>query len=80
MIMPEATPIATPVESPTLVAVMDMRLHDGMKSVSTVIAVVGGMVVGPMDMFGYGIGTGPTGDGVKQTSGKPRFMPPPIVF
>src|SRR5262245_38987194 len=32
--------------------------------------------VGPIAMLGYEIGTGPAGEGVRQTSGKPKSCPP----
>jgi len=75
---PDATPMFTPALSPFDSGIMDIWLSEGIASVRTVRAVEAGLAVAPVEILGYGIGTGPTGVGVRHTSGIPSCIPPPI--
>src|SRR4051812_1478722 len=76
--MPDATPVATPALSPLLSGVDVPRLWAGVPPNSTLVTF--GTAVGPIAMFGYGIGTGPAGDGVRHTSGNAKSWPPICEF
>src|SRR4051812_5546352 len=71
--VPEATPIATPALSPLVIGMVVARLCAGAPRIRHLTWL--GIAVGPMAMFGYGMGIGPAGDGVRQTSGTPRSWP-----
>jgi hypothetical protein len=70
IIMPDNTPIPA---SPSLSVPVVPMLCTGMQSIRMFIAVVGGSAITLSAMFGNGIGIGPTGVGIAQTSGKPRL-------
>jgi hypothetical protein len=78
MTVPEATPIDTPALSPLVMGMVVAILCTGIHIMRTLNWE--GTAVGPIAMLGYGIGTGPTGEGVRHTSGNPKSIPPICVF
>ena len=75
MMIPEATPPAAPGVSPMDVGIVVPRLWAGIMEIKFFKEVVGGRAMGKRAVLGYGIGTGPAGVGVRQTSGNPKSMP-----
>lgn len=75
IIIPEATPPFTPALSPMLIGIVVPRLWAGIIEIMCLSEAVGGKAIGSCAVFGYGIGTGPAGVGVKQTSGIAKFIP-----
>src|SRR5690606_8458451 len=61
--MPEATPVATPALSPLVMGMVVPMLCAGAPAKRIVGTL--GTAIGPAAMLGYGIGTGPAGDGVR---------------
>ena len=78
MTMPDATPIATPGLSPFVMGTVVDMLCAGAHMNSTLYAA--GIPIGCIEILGYGMGTGPAGVGVKQTSGAPVDIPIICVF
>src|ERR1043166_550360 len=75
LILFESTPPpALPASSPVLMLKFESSRQIGLPSHFTFLLPFA--VSEDMAMFGYGIGTGPAGDGVLQTSGKACVTPP----
>jgi hypothetical protein len=75
----EATPVSSPVLSPLVIGTVVAKLCAGIPIISIVRQL--GIAVGPIEIFGYGIGIGGAGGaGVKHTSGNPISIPIICVF
>src|SRR6185312_2558232 len=75
LVLLDATPPpAVPASSPVLVLKLESFTHSGLPSAFTLVAPFA--VSEDFAAFGYGMGTGPPGVGVLQTSGKITVVPP----
>src|SRR6267142_1986960 len=77
MNVPEVTPPELPASSPTLRVNSDPLIAHMLPPSAATVAVPPDRSV-DRAIFGYGTGTGPPGDGVRQTSGRVAVVMPPL--